>query len=78
MHAMAGSTATAPEAAVSPWASSRQAADALGMSTTSLYRRLQYPHWVEGRHYRWISKGLRRVLQVNLTEAGLLIRRRGW
>lgn len=61
-----------------PWAASAEAAAALGISTTSLHRRLTFPHWVEGRHYRWVSKGTRRVLQVNLPEAGQLIRRRGW
>jgi hypothetical protein len=79
MHAMAGSTPVAQaDTTASPWTSTTRAAIALGMSATSLHRRLRYPHWVEGRHYRWINKGLRRVLQVNLTEAGLLIRRRGW
>lgn len=76
---MAGATASAPTStALSPWTGTRAAAAELGMSSASLYRRIRYPHWIEGKHYRWIHKGARLVLQVNLPEAVQLIRRRGW
>lgn len=64
--------------AISPWAASQTAAAELGLSRATLYRRIAYPHWVEGRHYRWIQKGSRRVLQFHLGATSELIRRRGW
>lgn len=62
----------------SPWISSEQAAEGLSLSRASLYRRIRQPHWIEGRHYRWISKGNRQVLQFHSEAVGDLIRRRGW
>ncbi len=73
MYAVASAVAS-----FTPWISAPQAASELGMSRASLYRRIQHPHWVEGRHYRWVNKGSRRVLQFHLDESGNLIRRRGW
>lgn len=67
-----------PSLAISPWAASQAAANELGLSRATLYRRITYPHWVEGRHYRWIQKGSRRVLQFHLGASSELIRRRGW
>ena len=60
------------------WLGLSVAADFLGISSSSLRRRLCHPHWVEGRHYRWINKGKRRTLQVNLVEANRLINLKGW
>ena len=74
-HAMTDSTVLI---ARSPWVSSEQAAEGLSLSRASLYRRIRQPHWVEGRHYRWISKGARKVLQFHCEAVGDLIRRRGW
>jgi hypothetical protein len=67
-----------PAFRLTPWASTGQAAQELGLSQASLYRRTQAPHWIEGRHYRWIFKGRRKVLQFHVAESGSLIRRHGW
>lgn len=63
---------------LTPWASTDRAARELGLSRASLYRRIQAPHWIQGRHYRWILKGSRKVLQFHVSESGSLIRRHGW
>lgn len=64
--------------AITPWASSMQAAREIGISKRTLHRRIQASHWREGVHYRWITKAQRRVIQVHMPNVTRLLVREGW
>ncbi len=62
-----------------PWMSSTAAAAELGLSPWTLRRRAHAAeHWVEGKHYRWIQKQQKRLLQVNLEAVRQLMTEVGW
>lgn len=63
---------------ITPWASSTQAAQAIGISKQTLHRRIRARHWREGVHYRWVTKASRRVLQVHMPNVTRLLVREGW
>lgn len=65
--------------AASPWVSCAVAATELGLSRRTIHRRIaEAPHWREGRHYRWISKPSRTVVQIHIGNAQDLLRVHGW
>lgn len=60
------------------WFSTRQAAAMLGISEPTLRRRAARASWVEGVHYRWITRNSRRTLEVNVSRAIQLMNAIGW
>jgi len=63
----------------SPWVSAAAAAAELGVSRSTIHRRIETaPHWREGRHFRWIRKPARTVVQIHIGNAKDLLRVHGW
>lgn len=60
------------------WFSTRQAAAMLGLSEPTLRRRTARRSWVEGVHYRWITRHSRRTLEINVSQAIQLMNAIGW
>lgn len=60
------------------WYPTRRAAALLGVSERTLRRRLSGPHWIEGLHYRWVTRHTRRTLEINVASAISLMNRMGW
>jgi hypothetical protein len=60
------------------WYPTLQAALMLGTSERTLRRRIAKPHWIEGRHYRWVVRSTRRTLEINVPLALRLMECTGW
>jgi len=60
------------------WYPVNQAAPLIGLSGRTLRRRMEKPHWIEGVHYRWVTRATRRTLEVNVPRAAKLLDQRGW
>lgn len=60
------------------WFSTATAAAMLGISERTLRRRIARPGWVEGIHYRWITRQSRRTLEINVSSAIRLMDSSGW
>ena len=60
------------------WYPVNQAASLLGLSSRTLRRRMEKPHWIEGAHYRWVVRSTRRTLEINVPKATKLLDQRGW
>lgn len=60
------------------WYPTRQAAVMLDISERTLRRRLEQPHWIDGRHYRWVTRLSRRTLEINVPQVVRLLENRGW
>lgn len=60
------------------WHTTRHAAALLGVAERTLRRRLQRSHWIEGLHYRWVTRNTRQTLEINVAAAIELMNRRGW
>lgn len=60
------------------WYPTRQAAGMLGIPERTLRRRLTRPDWVQGLHYRWVTRTTRQTLEINVPGAIDLMNRRGW
>lgn len=60
------------------WHPVNQAAALLGLSSSTLRRRMEKPYWVEGAHYRWVVRSTRRTLEVNVPKAAKLLDHWGW
>ena len=68
----------APPAIKRAWYPTQQAAQALGLSARTLRRYTGREHWIEGVHYRWISRPARRTLEINIPLAARLMEQQGW
>lgn len=60
------------------WFNTATAAAMLGTSERTLRRRIARPGWVEGRHYRWITRQSRRTLEIHVSNAIKLMDACGW
>lgn len=60
------------------WFPVREAAALLGTSESTLRRRTAKEHWIEGLHYRWITRQSRQTLEVNVARAIKLMNAAGW
>jgi hypothetical protein len=60
------------------WFSTRQAAALLGVSESTLRRRIDKPAWQEGVHYRWIVRRSRQTVEINVPRAIKLMDSIGW
>jgi hypothetical protein len=60
------------------WYPTRRAAALLGVSERTLRRRLGSSDWIDGLHYRWVTRHTRRTLEVNIANAISLMNRKGW
>lgn len=60
------------------WYPTKQAAEVLGLSPRTLRRYTNREHWIEGVHYRWITRSIRRTMEVNVPLAARLMEQRGW
>ncbi len=60
------------------WFTTATAAAMLGLSERTLRRRITRPGWVEGKHYRWITRQSRRTLEINVSNVIKLMDARGW
>jgi len=50
----------------------------LGTSESTLRRRTAKGHWVEGMHYRWVTRQSRQTLEVNVAGVIKLMNAFGW
>lgn len=50
----------------------------LGISERTLRRRIVRPGWIEGKHYRWITRQSRRTLEINVSGVIELMDSCGW
>jgi len=60
------------------WFPVRQAAAMLGTSESTLRRRTAKGHWMEGLHYRWVTRQSRQTLEVNVAGVIKLMNAVGW
>jgi len=60
------------------WYSTAQAAAMLGSSERTLRRRVARQAWLEGVHYRWITRQSRRTLEINVAQVIKLMEACGW
>jgi hypothetical protein len=60
------------------WYPTQQASQALGLSPRTLRRYVARDHWIEGVHYRWVSRLARRTLEINIPLAARLMEQQGW
>jgi len=60
------------------WFTTTRAAAMLGTSERTLRRRISRPTWLEGVHYRWITRESRRTLEINVARVIKLMDARGW
>jgi len=60
------------------WYPTQQAAGLLGVSSRTLRRRIEQEHWIEGRHYRWVTRFVRPVLEFHVPAVVNLMDQRGW
>jgi hypothetical protein len=60
------------------WFTTAQAAAMLGTSERTLRRRVARQSWVEGVHYRWITRESRRTLEINVARVIKLMEACGW
>jgi hypothetical protein len=60
------------------WFATATAAAMLGISERTLRRRIVRPGWIEGKHYRWITRQSRRTLEINVSGVIELMDSCGW
>jgi hypothetical protein len=60
------------------WYPTQQAAGLLCVSPRTLHRRIKQQHWIEGRHYRWVTRSVRPVLEFHISAVVNLMDQRGW
>jgi predicted DNA-binding transcriptional regulator YafY len=60
------------------WFTTSQAAAMLGVSERTLRRRIARGAWIQGVHYRWITRQSRRTLEVNVSRVIKLMEACGW
>jgi hypothetical protein len=60
------------------WFTTAAAAAMLGVSDRTLRRRITRSSWVEGMHYRWITRQSRRTLEINVSSVIKLMDACGW
>lgn len=67
-----------PDCSGRQWFPTRKAAEQLGISERTLRRRTSQCLWVEGLHYRWVTRLSRRTLEINVPRAINLMEQSGW
>lgn len=60
------------------WLTTAQAAAVLSISERSLRRRIHRPHWIEGRHWRRVTRQSRQTLEINIPAVVSLMDEHGW